>query len=990
MNSNTDVFRAHKLSIISDPSLHYQLYGKNQGRQLLDRITNSIENVIVIAPSYRKKCGIGEYARYLESELIKAGKKVCTIYTSADIFSIPLEVVRGSLIIVNHGPGLFDGLNEKLSQGESTTELLCNLYRARQDFDAIPLFLMHSLVDVDNEVIWTRQTMIMNSDIPKAVFIKAAAENFYIPSIELGVSPVNSAPYNNQTTDNMRPDRELRKEVIGFFGFFQYGGKDFQSLFKLLQALNAHLVGSVATSNTDELNKFNQVIQEIKATHDLGTGWVDDSELLIRLSKADYFYLPQNDYDYWNNSATARFVTNLDRPLFLPAHQPFLDMEEAAIFADINDLPKIVSKYRSSINYGKAVDRVINFRKNATLASTVESIFCEISLKLNSLGAKLLECSNSLSYEKYFHLQSNKQVDFLKILNPQYSLEGDILIESFKSIFYLPQPVQKWRKHYELSELVGLNVIETITEIYRAFTKEDPPLRKFLKIANFDHSSSKSVEAVELIETCFNDPSIKEKINNGTDSDFAILQEGECINSFFLSRASELISATINKRLKFFSHVREQVSLSMGTYIPLNNLALLLLLPPASLKIRLAGSELAKIDYDKVTSYSDYSRRLNELLLQADKHRIQLNLIAILDKPLLEDIDPFCFSYCIEDFIGYDHEYDIIINASRKILKRDLATLEFVVNIKLYRAFGLKALLDHLLEITTHNVCISEYANPLDLVSMQAKFSNFIAKVRDPLFGEASIRNKYEIAKRNIHRLHIKLDKKINELLVESNDEVGLALVYRDLHSITYPGMRIPKSAHADSIINKFILHCQSKQESPLRLHPGKLVSLNPESLQDSSVAVFGLNNVSSRGASSNSHTFSINLQLGERSDIPQGLTSIILRVKVALNTWPQIFKEGVIVARAIMLSSQENLAHKSFQIPCKVFDPARAVSHSQLTNTGNLQRVDICLPANCYGSTIKLVVTGSACAQALIHSKAEDQVHCSLRFKSIVLIPRV
>lgn len=249
-----DVARARALSILACPDLHFTLYGRAQGRAVLPAMGAGLSRVVMISPSHGKRCGIGEYGRYLAQELTAEGLEVTVVRSAEAALALGRDGLRGTLVLVNHGPGLFDGLNPRLSQGGSTTGLLQALDRMRHGFGALPVILHHSLLDTGHDLLFSRQAQILDADIPKVTFVTAAGRHFFLPALELGISPV---PLPDPAPGRQPPaGREEREEVIGFFGFFQYGGKDFDSLFHLARELRARLVGSVATSDAEDVARF--------------------------------------------------------------------------------------------------------------------------------------------------------------------------------------------------------------------------------------------------------------------------------------------------------------------------------------------------------------------------------------------------------------------------------------------------------------------------------------------------------------------------------------------------------------------------------------------------------------------------------------------------------------------------------------------------------------------------------------------------------------
>ena len=185
-----DVAEARRLGVILDPDLHFSLYGHHQGRHFLARLKDGINNVIFISPSHGKQCGIGEYGRYLAGQFEAMGETVHVARTSSAVRDLDDAFLDHSLVIVNHGPGLFDGLNPRLSQGESTTQLLHNLEVLGRDKGCIPIIIHHSLLDTDHHLLYSRQNQILQSGITEVSFVSAGARHFCRPARELGISLV--------------------------------------------------------------------------------------------------------------------------------------------------------------------------------------------------------------------------------------------------------------------------------------------------------------------------------------------------------------------------------------------------------------------------------------------------------------------------------------------------------------------------------------------------------------------------------------------------------------------------------------------------------------------------------------------------------------------------------------------------------------------------------------------------------------------------------
>jgi len=757
-----DVARAQALSIVSDPDLHYTLYGAQQGREILALINGDIDRVVIISPSHLKECGIGEYGRYLASEFAQQVKEVKVVRTSSAAMDLGAEFLDRALVIINHGPGLFDGLNPRLSQGESTTRLLQNLEVMRRTMGALPVIIHHSLLDTDHELLFSRQSQILNSHIPSLTFISSAERHFFMPTLELGVSPV---PVPKHT---YKSNRDERPEVVGFFGFFQYGGKDFDSLFHLVRELRGRLVGSVATSSVDELEKFNKTLDVLKLPHDLGSGWVDDTKLLERLLDADYFYLPQNDYDHWNNSATARFVTNLDRPLFLPPHHPFLDMEDGSIFASKDDLPRIVAHFREPGHYQQAVDRVRAFRDRAAMSKTATTIMSGLADRLSGVGQQLMEAGSACSVERMLELPKAQQIEFAAALG----VDGSDY-DAFPAMWRTPDQRQYWRKHYEIGDLVHGTLLESICAIFFVCAKRPVTLGELLRlVVNWEADQDDNVLSFgQTVQAAF----FLALENRGSpfyDPEIVLLESGDVVDWRAVMTPKKIAAFKKDKaaRLNKIS-VHLAATGTTGAQPKISNLVQLLVLPIDTLQQRQAPVDLSKIDFDYVHAVRRPSQRLNRLIAQANDAGLQLGNHLVFDHLIVEEVDPLVRNYVMEDFIHFSGDL-FLFNAARCINKRNPLALEILGLQHMMSSLGKVAVLQHLICRTQGRIQITNFDE--NFVFDENEIDFFMHAARDPLFGLVSARNAYEILNRNTTRWWLRNKTESEALLSEAGHNLKL------------------------------------------------------------------------------------------------------------------------------------------------------------------------------------------------------------------------
>ncbi|MBP0484480.1 hypothetical protein [Sagittula salina] len=759
-----DVARARALSILNDPAQHHALYGRQQGRAVLARITGDIRRVVMISPSHLKQCGIGEYGRYLAGELARQVDRIDVVRTTSAALALGREGLEGTLVIVNHGPGLFDGLNPRLSQGESTTRLLQNLEVMRREMGALPLIIHHSLLDTDHDLLFSRQGQIWQSDIPSIAFISSAGRQFFLPTLELGVSPV---PVPEHTYVG---DRDERPEVLGFFGFFQYGGKDFDSLFHLAQEIRGRLVGSVATGNTDELTRFEEVLEDLGVPHDFGSGWVTDVELLERLKEADYFYLPQKDYDHWNNSATARFVANLDRPLFLPPHHPFLDMDDGAIFASKEDLPRLVAHFREGVHYDQAVARVRAFRERAAMARTASAIRTALPAQQEAVGRVLFETPSVCSAERCLELSQAEQSLFCAALGADPARP-----ESFPALFRAAQGRQFWRKHYELGDLIHTSLLESVHAIYLALAKR--PVR-FDELMRLLAPEGPPWQPGQVLSAAIHQ-ALEDKAEPFHDPEILLLENG-AVTDWRAQIAPERIEAFLDAKTARRARILQAAG--QGAHPAVSNLAELLLIPADALADRPAPIDLSALDLHAVQAVRRPADRLARLVAAADAAGLRLGEAMVFDHLLPPEVEPRVRAYVLEDFLYYEGDH-FLLNAIRRIDKRDPFGIEMVVLSGMMASLGRGAVLAHLLHRAEGRITVGGFdpdtPENRNFEAEAQAVRRFMDAARDPLSGLIEARNTYEVARRNNARWWLRAKTESDALWQAAKGEAGvLTLLY--------------------------------------------------------------------------------------------------------------------------------------------------------------------------------------------------------------------
>lgn len=740
----SDVGRARALSILRDPDLHYTLYGYQQGRNILSRLKDGVKKVVIISPSHRKKCGIGEYGRYLSEMFRPIVDQVEVVRSSDQVFDLGPAFLKNALVLINHGPGLFDGLNPRLSQGESTFRLLQNLDRLQHEYGANPVFIHHSFIDSDHDLLFSKQQQIIAANIPSVSFISTAGSHFFLPVIELGVSPV-------ETSDKaISRDRNTEVEAIGFFGFFQYGGKDFNSLFHLVTELRGRLVGSVATTNSSELENLQEILENGNISHDLGYGWITDADLIARLNDADYFYLPQNDYDHWNNSATARFVTNLPRPLFLPPHHPFIDMADGAIFATKQDLPQIVAHFRGKNNYNKAVDRVRAFRKRADMANTAQTLCTGLSERLTEVSDNLMEQQDALSVERFLELDAPAQAEFLGAFGLPADAGAGALVPHLPAVWRGVPSKQFWRKHYEIGDFIHNTLLESFHAIFMGICKRHMEFEDLSTIL----LQTASFKAGDMISTAF-ELALAVRGSIFHEPEIVFLHNGEACDWKAAILPTTLTDFIANKAARQ-AELAEIVGQKDCVHPPITNIMEVLVLPPDALRARPAPVDLSGLDFEYIQDPRNLAQRLNRLRESCNDLGIVLDHGLVLDALIPPPINHQVLSYVLEDFLFFEDKL-FILNAVRRLLKRDPFPMEVVVFSNLLASVGSQCCLEVILKQSNGRTRITNLQSEAAQVVIP-DYPQFMYNARDPLIGLVDARNAHEIQRRHDYRWWVKIE----------------------------------------------------------------------------------------------------------------------------------------------------------------------------------------------------------------------------------------
>lgn len=768
-----------ELGLVANAEQHYKHYGFKQGRDILASLHESPpDKAIIICPSMWKRCGIGEHSRYIALSLEKSGLKVEKIRTTQQLLELDPNTLQNSVVILNHGPELFDGHNADLSEGENSVRLISNLRYAFYHFGARPIVFMHSMHDRDNDVFFSRQQLLLEMPVPIATTISEAAHVFNIAHVEHGMQPL-SKPYNNST-----PVGTIDRPTVGFFGFYGLGAKNYDALLNTLQRIKGKLVGSVAVSKQD-LPHLRKMLDERAIEENLGTGWVEDDELAERLSVADFHYLPQFDYDLWNNSGTARFVMNFGRPLIVHPYRPFLDLSPYAIFADEHDLPAVFSHLRTPAAHIEASQRAVQYAEDkpmtkemVNLAFNLPAIQTESSLRqinpteLTCL-TELLQCSAPIfaARMKYF-FEADVRIE---PTNPLSLDRKDQILKISKSHPEISQyefaPLPKilyWREHYELRHLYRQNAYECFVHVTRSLLKREPGLH--------DEVLVKQLLGLDITDiSLFISPLDFLKLVAGIlglDRAVSFSRPVQIYLDFEpLTRANLLEPTVVNRVTHDFetmlSHIQDFNSTPSQIFGSINdcNIFACLILPPKIGAFRIARALNLSNDLEMAIENImhldiDIYRRfmsINNIIREQDKDLLK---IMLLDWPIIGDAMISRLEYHANEFALFTG-IELVFQAYRSLLKRDPTAFELMNMEMIISRQGRIQMLRYLSQSSAACATIIDIDlfDDSDLDRTADLIRPLIERFRSPIAGGWDLRNQYLVERRNSSRLLLRIKK---------------------------------------------------------------------------------------------------------------------------------------------------------------------------------------------------------------------------------------
>jgi len=322
--------------------------------------------VVLVCPSWGTSCGIAEHTRHVIEGLGRAGITATVVRSARDAHRFTKDAENVRHVIAQHEFSFFDGINSRLTAGETTAALvaeLTSIASGRPDV-SVDLF-MHTVVQ-DGPMLPTQQ-FIRESGLRLHAFTVTGAAALDCGFLELGVHETEIVPQARHDSDF----------TIGNFGFLATH-RMVDGYIDLCRSTGSALVANFHIPPENFPFPPEQVrealVRHLEASnvrHDLATDFMPEDELLGFLSRADCFFMPRADVGTLSASGSVRLVMNFGRPIIVNPASCYTDLAEVCLMAETPaEAVEIVNLLRRSADYrAQAEARVRAFRDRNRMSS---------------------------------------------------------------------------------------------------------------------------------------------------------------------------------------------------------------------------------------------------------------------------------------------------------------------------------------------------------------------------------------------------------------------------------------------------------------------------------------------------------------------------------------------------------------------------------------------------------------------------------------------
>lgn len=310
--------------------------------------SDELGKVVILCPSLNRPCGIARYSEYVKTALLNLGidaNLAGTIHGAEQLCDN-----SHTTLIIQHEYGIYER-NTRAHEAPTTSELVrldqilsekCKSYRS--------CIIMHTYHGTDH-VLASTNMQLLSSRIPIYHLNSLGASLYNLNYLEHGVCrPSSSSAINASTEQDHKLNTSSGKCSIGTFGLLS-PNKNFKGLIDCAAEAGVDVVANLATNDISAVEELRRYANEANVVLQLTSHFASEDQLLDILCQADICVSLQDDIGHYATSGSARFMLNSGLPLVTTRCRQFADLGEAAIQANLSEIPRIIEELKTHSDY---------------------------------------------------------------------------------------------------------------------------------------------------------------------------------------------------------------------------------------------------------------------------------------------------------------------------------------------------------------------------------------------------------------------------------------------------------------------------------------------------------------------------------------------------------------------------------------------------------------------------------------------------------------
>jgi len=429
----------------------------------------------------------------------------------------------------------------------------------------------------------------------------------------------------------------------------------------------------------------------------------------------------------------------------------------------------------------KILEKASKFREKADMKNTASKLLNGVFNEFKSNSTENIISSNDTSLQRFMGLKEEEKARYLETKGApsEYSIENAIELTNsgvFSSLYKSVDRNKYWRKHYNLDDFVQKTLLESVHTMFQSICKRPVNIKELAGICK-PVSESAPGSSGDILSNA-----LKTALSNNSQNQFQNIKVAIYHNGVPLSEddiSPEVFDRLIEKSAQNTA-VISNLELESVSYKPyINNVLEMLVQPESRIDEREYSIDLSKIDMQAVLSQESLYERYNLFIQFCASAGINIAEKAIVDKPLVRDIEHLRVSYEAEDLFIFNDDH-FVLNAIRSLFKREPFPIELLALRNMLDTLGKVDVLNHLRE---SRCCRAElvdvYSDQCALI--ENEFDRFSEIMRDPVSGGIDLRNKYVVKQRHNYRCWLATESVKNEYLEVVGGELPslLSVYYR-------------------------------------------------------------------------------------------------------------------------------------------------------------------------------------------------------------------